>query len=179
MRASPEDTAPDMRGWRAAYGESDAGPFLGSAGSEAPRRQDLHRLSAQQQGREQVAAFSARARSGMGVSMPVAWEELREIKAADQWTIHSAVQRQRSLRGSMAGVPAMQTRADHRDATGSRTEIATTTRERNGRRLRKTRPATAPWRRAGSECVRDEMRQPISNLFTRKSKRFYIRVNSG
>nr|WP_213769143.1 DNA ligase D [Caballeronia sp. dw_19] len=48
-------------------------------------------------GASTVAAFSARARSGMGVSMPVAWEELREIKAADQWTIHSAVQRQRSL----------------------------------------------------------------------------------
>jgi bifunctional non-homologous end joining protein LigD len=48
-------------------------------------------------GASTVAAFSARARSGMGVSMPVAWEELREIKAADQWTIHSAVRRQRSL----------------------------------------------------------------------------------
>jgi bifunctional non-homologous end joining protein LigD len=48
-------------------------------------------------GASTVAAFSARARSGMGVSMPIAWEELREIKAADQWTIHSAVKRQRSL----------------------------------------------------------------------------------
>jgi bifunctional non-homologous end joining protein LigD len=48
-------------------------------------------------GASTVAAFSARARSGMGVSMPIAWEELREIRAADQWTIHSAVQRQRSL----------------------------------------------------------------------------------
>jgi bifunctional non-homologous end joining protein LigD len=46
-----------------------------------------------------VAAFSARARSGMGVSMPIAWEELREIKAADQWTIHTAIKRQRSLCG--------------------------------------------------------------------------------
>jgi bifunctional non-homologous end joining protein LigD len=48
-------------------------------------------------GASTVAAFSARARSGMGVSMPIAWEELRGIKAADQWTIHSAVKRQRSL----------------------------------------------------------------------------------
>jgi bifunctional non-homologous end joining protein LigD len=48
-------------------------------------------------GASTVAAFSARARSGMGVSMPVAWEELREIRAADQWTIHSAAQRQRPL----------------------------------------------------------------------------------
>lgn len=48
-------------------------------------------------GASTVAAFSARARSGMGVSMPIAWEELREIKAADQWTIHSAIKRQRTL----------------------------------------------------------------------------------
>jgi bifunctional non-homologous end joining protein LigD len=48
-------------------------------------------------GASTVAAFSARARSGMGVSMPVAWEEIREIKGADQWTIHKAVHRQRSL----------------------------------------------------------------------------------
>jgi bifunctional non-homologous end joining protein LigD len=48
-------------------------------------------------GASTVAAFSARARSGMGVSMPIAWEELPEIKAADQWTIHSAIKRQRAL----------------------------------------------------------------------------------
>ncbi|MDB5780993.1 DNA ligase D [Caballeronia mineralivorans] len=48
-------------------------------------------------GASTVAAFSARARSGMGVSVPVAWEELREIKAADQWTIRTAIKRQRSL----------------------------------------------------------------------------------
>jgi bifunctional non-homologous end joining protein LigD len=29
--------------------------------------------------------------------MPVAWEELREIKAADQCTIHTALKRQRTL----------------------------------------------------------------------------------
>jgi len=48
-------------------------------------------------GASTVAAFSARARSGMGVSMPIAWEELRDIKAADQWTIHTALKRQRTL----------------------------------------------------------------------------------
>ncbi|SAL45640.1 ATP dependent DNA ligase [Caballeronia sordidicola] len=48
-------------------------------------------------GASTVAAFSARARSGMGVSMPIAWEELPEIEAADQWTIHSAIKRQRIL----------------------------------------------------------------------------------
>nr|WP_162916109.1 hypothetical protein [Burkholderia sp. PAMC 26561] len=29
--------------------------------------------------------------------MPIKWEELPEIKAADQWTIHSAIKRQRTL----------------------------------------------------------------------------------
>jgi bifunctional non-homologous end joining protein LigD len=48
-------------------------------------------------GASTVAAFSARARSGMGVSMPIAWEELREIRAGDQWTIHTAISRQRTL----------------------------------------------------------------------------------
>jgi bifunctional non-homologous end joining protein LigD len=48
-------------------------------------------------GASMVAAFSARARSGMGVSMPIAWEELREIKSADQWTIHAAIKRERLL----------------------------------------------------------------------------------
>ncbi|CAB3906785.1 DNA ligase D [Achromobacter ruhlandii] len=34
-----------------------------------------------------VAAWSARARPGMGVSVPLAWEELDEVRASDQWTI--------------------------------------------------------------------------------------------
>jgi bifunctional non-homologous end joining protein LigD len=48
-------------------------------------------------GASTVAAFSARSRSGMGVSMPISWEEIRRVKAADQWTIHTAVAHQRSL----------------------------------------------------------------------------------
>ncbi|CUJ83082.1 Putative DNA ligase-like protein Rv0938/MT0965 [Achromobacter sp. 2789STDY5608615] len=34
-----------------------------------------------------VAAWSARARPGMGVSVPLAWEELDAVRASDQWTI--------------------------------------------------------------------------------------------
>src|ERR1700726_2896691 len=49
-------------------------------------------------GASTVAAFSARARSGMGVSMPVAWEELKDVRGADQWHIGNAPQRMRSLR---------------------------------------------------------------------------------
>nr|WP_116343049.1 DNA ligase D [Cupriavidus taiwanensis] len=37
-----------------------------------------------------AAAFSARARPGMGVSMPVSWEQLSRIKSGAQWTIRDA-----------------------------------------------------------------------------------------
>lgn len=49
-------------------------------------------------GASTVAVFSARARSGMGVSMPIAWDELSDIGRADQWTIKTAAQRMHSLR---------------------------------------------------------------------------------
>lgn len=50
-------------------------------------------------GASTVAAFSVRARPGMGVSMPVSWDELKSVKAGDQWTMKSAVARQRRLGG--------------------------------------------------------------------------------
>jgi bifunctional non-homologous end joining protein LigD len=37
-----------------------------------------------------AAAFSARARPGLGVSMPIAWDELPEVKSGAQWTISNA-----------------------------------------------------------------------------------------
>ena len=37
-----------------------------------------------------AAAFSARARPGLGVSMPIAWDELPEIAGGAQWTISDA-----------------------------------------------------------------------------------------
>jgi len=37
-----------------------------------------------------AAAFSARARPGLGVSMPVEWEQLPKLKRGDQWTIANA-----------------------------------------------------------------------------------------
>jgi len=59
-------------------------------------------------GASTVAAFSARARSGMGVSMTVAWEELREIKRGRPMdnSLRGAAPAIIG-RGSMAGVLAM------------------------------------------------------------------------
>lgn len=41
-------------------------------------------------GQTTAAAFSARARPGMGVSMPLSWEQLPQLKSADQWTVRNA-----------------------------------------------------------------------------------------
>ncbi|WP_322044066.1 DNA ligase D [Paraburkholderia sp. J67] len=41
-------------------------------------------------GQTTAAAFSARARPGMGVSMPVAWEQLGELKSGAQWSVQTA-----------------------------------------------------------------------------------------
>lgn len=40
-----------------------------------------------------VAAWSARARPGLGVSVPVAWDELPTLKSSSQWTIANAHER--------------------------------------------------------------------------------------
>jgi bifunctional non-homologous end joining protein LigD len=37
-----------------------------------------------------AAAFSARARPGLGVSVPVSWEQLSSLKSGDQWSIATA-----------------------------------------------------------------------------------------
>jgi bifunctional non-homologous end joining protein LigD len=37
-----------------------------------------------------ATAFSARARPGLGVSMPIAWEQLRAVKSGAQWSIATA-----------------------------------------------------------------------------------------
>jgi bifunctional non-homologous end joining protein LigD len=41
-------------------------------------------------GQTTAAAFSARARPGMGVSMPVGWEQLMSLKSGAQWTVRTA-----------------------------------------------------------------------------------------
>jgi bifunctional non-homologous end joining protein LigD len=37
-----------------------------------------------------AAAFSARARPGMGVSLPVSWEQLSDLKSGAQWSVQTA-----------------------------------------------------------------------------------------
>ena len=37
-----------------------------------------------------AAAFSARARAGLGVSMPLSWDQLPALKSGAQWTIATA-----------------------------------------------------------------------------------------
>ena len=41
-------------------------------------------------GQTTAAAFSARSRPGLGVSMPVSWEQLSALKSGSQWTIGTA-----------------------------------------------------------------------------------------
>jgi bifunctional non-homologous end joining protein LigD len=48
-------------------------------------------------GASTVAPFSVRARAGMAVSMPISWEELKSVTRGDEWTMRTAVERQRSL----------------------------------------------------------------------------------
>jgi bifunctional non-homologous end joining protein LigD len=45
-----------------------------------------------------VAAFSARARAGLGVSTPLKWTELESLKSADQWNIFTIHDRLAKLR---------------------------------------------------------------------------------
>jgi bifunctional non-homologous end joining protein LigD len=41
-------------------------------------------------GQTTAAAFSARSRPGLGVSMPVSWDQLMQLKGGAQWTITTA-----------------------------------------------------------------------------------------
>src|SRR6185437_7746059 len=49
-------------------------------------------------GASTVAPFSVRARSGMCVSMPVSWDQLKDVSRGDEWTMRKAIERQRALK---------------------------------------------------------------------------------
>jgi bifunctional non-homologous end joining protein LigD len=48
-------------------------------------------------GSSTVAAFSARARPGLGVSVPLAWDEVESTTAGDQWTVANVHERLEAL----------------------------------------------------------------------------------
>jgi len=45
------------------------------------------------EGATTVSAWSARARPGLGISVPVGWDELPQLRAGDHWTIQSITER--------------------------------------------------------------------------------------
>jgi bifunctional non-homologous end joining protein LigD len=49
-------------------------------------------------GSSTVAAFSARARSGLGVSVPLSWDEVATTTSGDQWTIENVHERLEDLK---------------------------------------------------------------------------------
>ncbi|MDR5878165.1 DNA ligase D [Caballeronia sp. LZ032] len=49
-------------------------------------------------GSSTVAAFSLRARPGLGASMPIAWDELDDVTSGDQWNIGNAHERLDALK---------------------------------------------------------------------------------
>jgi bifunctional non-homologous end joining protein LigD len=49
-------------------------------------------------GSSTVAAFSLRARPGLGASMPIAWDELDDVKSGDQWNIGNVRERLDALK---------------------------------------------------------------------------------
>lgn len=40
-----------------------------------------------------ISAWSARARPGLGVSVPLDWDELFEVESSDQWTVATIAER--------------------------------------------------------------------------------------
>lgn len=45
------------------------------------------------EGATTVSAWSARARAGMGISVPVAWDELDSLRSGDHWTVSTVAER--------------------------------------------------------------------------------------
>ncbi len=55
------------------------------------------------EGASTVSAWSARARPGLGISVPVAWEELGTLRGGDHWSVRSVHQRLDTGNGPWSG----------------------------------------------------------------------------
>jgi bifunctional non-homologous end joining protein LigD len=51
-----------------------------------------------------VSAWSARSRPGLGVSVPLEWDELPELKSASQWTVRNIADRLTVGNGPWEGI---------------------------------------------------------------------------
>ena len=63
-----------------------------------PRRENFIDYLRNSRGASTVAPFSVPARSGLGVSMPVTWDEVKSVTRGNEWKMRKAIARQRSLR---------------------------------------------------------------------------------
>ena len=79
-----------VAGGGAAPRQDDPRPLRGQVGPVEPGRQAIRGLPAQQPRGDDRTAFSARARPGLGVSMPISWKQLNELKSGAQWTVLTA-----------------------------------------------------------------------------------------
>ncbi|CAB3792362.1 DNA ligase D [Pararobbsia alpina] len=71
--------------------------FSAKMGAQNRRKKIFIDYLRNNRGSTTVAAFSARARPGLGVSVPIAWDELPQTTAGDQWNITNVHERLDSL----------------------------------------------------------------------------------
>ncbi|CAG4887823.1 DNA ligase D [Paraburkholderia gardini] len=72
--------------------------FAAKMGARNRRRKIFVDYLRNNRGSSTVAAFSARARPGLGVSVPLSWDEVPDTQAGDQWTIANLHERLDALK---------------------------------------------------------------------------------
>lgn len=72
--------------------------FSAKMGKQNRRRKIFVDYLRNGRGSSTVAAYSARARPGLGVSVPIAWDELEQTQRGDQWTVANLHERLAALK---------------------------------------------------------------------------------
>lgn len=72
--------------------------FSAKMGKQNRRRKIFVDYLRNGRGSSTVAAYSARARPGLGVSVPIAWDELEQTQRGDQWTVANLHERLDALK---------------------------------------------------------------------------------